>query len=424
MTGTRPPAVRIDDLADPRFAPNVAEMMQAVEPIAAELRFEPDALCAQAAAEAGTTAFGDDDFRTRLDVLTRALQTDTTLSPLGTVSAHGQLVGHLRNRLRIEDLVASHPEILDVEIRRPIVIVGQPRTGTTHLHNLMAADPALRSLPYWESLEPVLPPAERAAVAAGEPDPRRARTEVGLAFLHEAAPYFERMHEMTVDHVHEEIQLLAIDFSTMLFETMAVLPTWRDDYLARDQTSSYRYLKKVLQVLQWQRGGDRWVLKSPQHLEQFGPLLAVFPDATFVVTHRDPVSVIASNATMLAYMARLNQTRPDPRLIGQYWSDRIQQMLEAGMRDRELLPADQSLDVRFDEFMADDLATVERIYAVAGQPFSTRVRDAMQTFVRDHPRGRLGGVIYDLQGDFDLDPAALRAGMSEYVARFGVAEER
>ncbi|HEV2309706.1 MAG TPA: sulfotransferase, partial [Acidimicrobiia bacterium] len=218
--------------------------------------------------------------------------------------------------------------------------------------------------------------------------------------------------------------LLAIDFSTMLFETMAVLPTWRDDYLAHDQTSSYRYLKKVLQVLQWQRDGDRWVLKSPQHLEQFGPLLEVFPDATFVVTHRDPVSVIASNATMLAYTARLNQGRPDPRLIGHYWSDRIQQMLEAGMRDRALLPADQSVDVRFDEFMANDLATVERIYDVARQPFTPQIRAGMDTFIRDHPRGRHGGVIYDLEGDFDLDPAALRAGMRDYVARFGVTEER
>ena len=281
--------------------------------------------------------------------------------------------------------MATHPEILEVEIRRPIVIVGQPRTGTTHLHNLMAADPALRSLPYWESLEPVLPASEQAAVTSGEPDPRLARTEVGLAFLDEAAPYFKRMHEMTVDHVHEEIQLLAIDFSTMLFETIAVLPTWRDAYLARDQTSSYRYLKKVLQVLQWQRGGERWVLKSPQHLEQFGPLLDVFPDATFVVTHRDPVSVIASNATMLAYMARLNQSSPDPRRIGHYWSDRIQQMLEAGMRDRDLLPVGRSLDVRFDEFMADDLATVERIYAVADQPFTPAVRAAMAAFVARPP---------------------------------------
>jgi Sulfotransferase family len=420
---TRPAPVRIDDLAEPRFAPSVAEAMAAVEPLAAELSFEPETLCAQATGATGRADFGDDGFRGRLAVLLRAIDRDAALSPMGRMSVHSQLVGHLKNRLLVEDLVAEHPEILDVRIERPIVIVGQPRTGTTHLHNLMAADPALRALPYWESLEPVLAPAERAAVASGGPDPRPERTEVGLAFLNEALPYFKRMHEMTVDHVHEEIQLLAIDLSTMLFETIAVLPTWRDAYLARDQTPSYAYLKRVLQVLQWQRGGERWVLKSPQHLEQFGPLLSVFPDATFVVTHRDPVSVIASNATMLAYTARLNTARPDPRLIGHYWSDRIQQMLEAGMRDHELLPAGQVIDVRFDEFMADDIATVERIYGVAGQPFDAGVRDHMERFMADHPRGRHGGVIYDLEGDFGLDAATLRRSMRDYTQRFGVAEE-
>ena len=101
-------------------------------------------------------------------------------------------------------------------------------------------------------------------------------------------PYFKRMHEMTVDHVHEEIQLLAIDVSTMLFETLSLLPSWRDSYRATDQTPCYEYLRTILKVLQWLRGGSRWVLKSPQHLEQFGPLRATFPDATFVVTHRDP----------------------------------------------------------------------------------------------------------------------------------------
>src|SRR5205823_2762347 len=157
------------------------------------------------------------------------------------------------------------------------------------LHNLMAADPALRSLPYWESLEPVLPQSE--VPAPGEPDPRIARTAAALDFVNTSMPEFKRMHEMTVDHVHEESQLLAIDFSTMLFETMTPMPSWRDLYLATDQTPIYGYLKKVLQVLQWLRGGTRWVLKSPQHIEQFGPLAATFPDATFVVTHRDPVAV-------------------------------------------------------------------------------------------------------------------------------------
>ena len=424
MTTSRPAAVRIDDLAEPRFPASIAATLAAVEPFAAELVLEPDPLCDQAVAETGLSDFGDESFREHLAVLTGALRTEAGLSPMGVVSTHGQLVKLLKNRLLIEDLIAHHPEILDLPVEAPIVIVGQPRTGTTHLHNLMAADPALRSLPYWESLEPVLPPAERADVAGGSPDQRRARTEEGLVFLNEALPYFKRMHEMTVDHVHEEIQLLAIDFSTMLFETMAVIPTWRDYYRSQNQVPSYRYLKRVLQVLQSERGGTRWVLKSPQHLEQFAALVEVFPDATFVVTHRDPVSVIASNATMLSYTARLSTADPDPVVIGRYWSDRIQQMLEAGMRDRALLPSERSLDVRFHEFMADDIATVRRIYAVADQPFGPDVEAAMVQFIADHPRGRHGGVRYDLEGDFGIDAAERRAAMHEYVTRFGVEEER
>ena len=242
----------------------------------------------------------------------------------------------MKNRLLIEDLLRRHPEILEERIVAPIVICGLPRTGTTHLHNLMSADPALRSLPYWESLEPVL--AERERPAPGAPDPRRERTEMALSFLDAAMPYFKRMHEMTVEHAHEEIQLLAIDFSTMLFETTAPMPMWRDAYLARDQRPSYAYLRRVLQVLQWLRGGTRWVLKSPQHLEQFPALVDTFPDATFVVTHRDPVSVTASMVTMLAYTARLTRDRVDVEGIGHYWADRLERMLRP-LRRRARRPA-------------------------------------------------------------------------------------
>ncbi len=172
---------------------------------------------------------------------------------------------------------------------------------------------------------------------------------------------------MTVEHTHEEIQLLAIDFSTMLFETTAPMPAWRDAYLSRDQRPTYAYLVKVLKALQWLRGGTRWVLKTPQHLEQFPALVHTFPDATFVVTHRDPVSVTASMVTMIAY------TRPpDPRPgrprgpMGDYWSDRLERMLRRCADERDALPADRTIDLHFDEFMADDLAMVARVYDLAG----------------------------------------------------------
>jgi hypothetical protein len=421
---SRPPAIRIDDLADPQFPLHIAEMMRAVEPMATELRFDTDAVLDQASADTGLDDFGDDSFREPLSVLLRALDAQAERSAMGRVSSHAQVSQLARNRLLVEDVLRAHPEILDLEIEHPIFIVGQPRTGTTHLHNLIAADPAMRSLPYWESLEPVLPASERTAVAEGAVDPRRERTGAGLGILDDAMPHFKRMHEMTVDHVHEEIQLLAIDFSTMLFETMGVLPEWKQWYVTHDQTPHYEYLRKVLQVLQWQRAaGTRWVLKSPQHLEQFRPLLQVFPDATFVVTHRDPVAVIASNATMLAYTARLSHDVVDPKMIGRYWSDRIEEMLNAGMRDHDLLPDAHAIDVAFDEFMADDVAMVERIYEVADQPFTSEARGAMDTFMVDHPRGRHGGVLYDLEGDFGIDPAERRAAMRSYTDRFDVTLE-
>ncbi len=285
-----------------------------MEQAGAALTLEPAALMGAARSETGLDDFGPEDFTDRLDLLCRVMRAEGGFNGAGVMQQHALLTGLLKNRLLIEDLLQRHPEILEGPIVAPIIICGLPRTGTTHLHNLISADPALRSLPYWESLEPVL--AEREQPCTSEMDPRRERTAVALSFLNAALPYFNRMHEMTVEHAHEEIQLLAIDFSSMLFETIAPMPTWRDSWLARDQRSSYAYLRKVLQVLQWLHGGSRWVLKSPQHLEQFPALVETFPDATFVVTHRDPVSVTASMVTMISYAARLTRDRVDAVALG------------------------------------------------------------------------------------------------------------
>jgi hypothetical protein len=413
--------VHIDDLAAPRFPPEVEPIRDAMTAMGADLRLEPDALLAAAVDQTGLDDFGEDGFRLRLGVLCDAFRDEAGLSPAGVTSVWTQLVTLLKNRLLVEAVLKRHPEIHALRIERPIVIAGLPRTGTTHLHNLMSADPALRSLPYWEALEPVLD--ERERPAPGAVDPRIARTEQALDVLNTALPYFRRMHEMTTDHVHEEIQLLAMDFSTMLFETMAVMPSWRDYYTSHDQTPSYRYLATVLKVLQWQRGGTRWVLKSPQHLEQFGPLLATFPDATVVVTHRDPVAITASLATMISYSSRLSHLHVDPPRIGRYWADRVEDLLRACVDDRADLPAAQSIDVRFPEFMADDVGMVARIYALAGQPMTVVARAAMDAFMHAHPRGRHGGVVYDL-ADFALDPVERREALRFYVERFRVDEER
>jgi hypothetical protein len=417
---SRPQDVRIGDYGDPRFSTEIRELRTQMSAVAPSLALEPDALEAAAVEQTGLTDFGDPWFEEPLEVLCRALREEAGLSAPGVVTTWFMLAGVLKNRLLIEDLLHRHPEIRRVPVARPIVICGLPRTGTTHLHNLMSADPALRHLPYWESLEPVLAASEQPG--PGEPDPRRARTEQALAMVNDAMPLFVRMHEMTVDHAHEEIQLLAIGGSTMLFETTAPMPSWRDWYLSTDQTPAYSYLRSTLQLLQWLRGPQRWVLKSPQHLEQFGPLQRTFPDATFVVTHRDPVSVTASMCTMLAYSGRMALERVDPQWYGQYWSERLERMLASCVRDRDLLPAGQSVDVRFGEFMADDIAMVRRIYELADQPFTAATDAAMTSFMEEHPRGRHGRVDYDLR-DFGLDGAERRAALRFYTERFEVEEE-
>jgi hypothetical protein len=223
--------------------------------------------------------------------------------------------------------------------------------------------------------------------------------------------------------VHEEIEVQALDFASYELEWIATVPRWRDYYLAHDQTPHYAYLKQGLQVLQWLRGPDRWVLKSPQHMEQLVPLLRTFPDATVAITHRDPVAVIASAITMLAYGDRIRRTRVDPPAVATYWIDRVERLLRACVRDRNAWPEDQSLDVLFHEFMADDLAMVERIYALAELPLTPEARGSLEGYMAGNPRGKHGRILYDLEQDFGVDPGLLRERFAFYYERFPVARE-
>ena len=406
----RPKPIRFTDLANPVFPDAAKPMREALAGYGSILELTSEALLATASERTGLDDWGDDSFRERLDVLTGSLREETGLSDVGVAVVFEQLVGNLVNRLRFEALVAEHPEIEDVDIKRPIIICGLPRTGTTHLHNLIAADPNLRYLPYWESLEPFPAPGE-------DDTARRQRCSTGLDLVDTSMPDFKRMHDMTVDHAHEEIQLLANDISGMLFETTYRIPTFAAHYKSHDQGPSYAHLKRQLQAMQWLRGGTRWVLKSPQHLEQFPTLYATFPDATFIVTHRDPVEVTRSMLTMIVYASRMACAQPDPVKIARSWFDRADDLFSGCLRDRDVLPADQSIDVRFTDFMADEQGTLSSIYELADQPYGDDVRAAMADFIAAHPRGRYGEVIYDL-ADVGLDPAEVSERLGAYRDRF------
>jgi Sulfotransferase family len=407
---TRPAPIHLTDLADPVYPEAALPMREGLAAYGVTLELSPEALQQAAIERTGLDDWGDLAFREHLEVLCKSLREQTELSDVGLAMAFEQLVGNLVNRLRLEALVTVHPEIEDVSIERPIIICGLPRTGTTHLHNLIAADPAIRYLPYWESLEPFAAPAE-------DEQSVRDRCQAGLDIVNTSMPEFKRMHEMTVDHAHEEIQLLANDLSTMLFETQFHVPDYAAYYKSHDQTPSYAYLKRSLQALQWLRGGKRWVLKSPQHLEQFPVLLKTFPDATFVVTHRDPVEVLKSMVTMISYSSRMACDHPDPVKISRNWVSRADDLLNGCLRDRDVLPAAQSIDVNFEDFMADEQGTVAAIYELADQPYDERARAAMAQFCREHPRGRHGGVIYT-PTELGLDTGELAAQFAGYRARF------
>jgi hypothetical protein len=413
--------IRISDLASPRLPGLVRWGNRLGAPLARRfVSLEEETLLAKARRKAGLSDFGSDSFREGLSVLLAALEAEAGLSALGRVSTQQFLLQLLSNRLRIEDLFARHPEIANEQIDRPLIIAGLPRTGTTHLHNLISRHPGLRSLPYWESLEPV-PVAGETPGRDGR-DPRIVRTERGLEFLHRVMPLFPAMHEMTWDAVHEEIQLLAIEFSTMLFESSYDIPSYRDWYKHTDQRPAYRYLRRTLQALQWLRGPRRWVLKSPQHLEQLGPLIETFPDATIVQTHRDPLRITASLCTMISYGSRMQAARVDPRAKGRYWAERVEDLLRGSIEGRVYLPEERVIDVHFQDFMKDDLATVERVLAHADVPLDDAARAAIRHYLDASPRGRHGRIAYPLE-DVGLDPTERRAALRFYSDHFGVADE-
>ncbi|BBZ50095.1 sulfotransferase [Mycobacterium heidelbergense] len=412
-------SVRLDDLAEPRFSAAAQQILDAMAAMAPDCPLDADALHDRASADTGLHDFGprevDDyrDYRERLDVYLAALRDIDGLHAAGVVNFYGQLLQLLKNRLLFTDLLNRHPEIDRIRLQPPVVIAGLPRTGTTHLHNLLAAPPTFRTMPYWESVEPFPSPRE----AGVQPDPRRTRMDIGVGVINTVMPHFALMHEMTTDHVHEEIQLLANDFSTMLFETLADVPGWRDYYQAHDQTPHYRYLARQLKAMQFLRGGRRWLLKSPQHLEQVPVLDRVFGDSIVVFTHRDPVPVALSMLAMIAYSARMHRSPVPVKRIADYWVDRLERMFAALIRDRDAIGPERSIDVRFDDFMADEVGVAERVYALAGEPFTEQARAAVAGYLADHRRGRLGSVETSPEM-FGLTEDALRARFAPYIERF------
>jgi hypothetical protein len=412
--------IRIEDLAHPILNDGQKAALAFGESV--ETQLSVDAVLHAARERTGLDDFGPEDFLERLALWLSEMDEDPERTALGRMLLFNDCVRYAANRLLMLDLLKRHPEIREIEIHAPIIVIGLPRSGTTHLVNLIAADERLRSMPLWEAYEPV--PNPRETIGPDGVDPRYQRCADACEQMRTGSPLLASMHPMEPDHIHEELELMLPDFTSYNIEWIARTPKWRDYLLSHDQTDSYRnWLKTGLQILQWYQPRERWILKCPQHLEQIGLLMATFPDATVAVTHRDPVSVIQSAATMIAYGARMNYTNTRPEWYLEYWHDRVRRLLEASVRDRDLLPSDRTVDVPFHEFMADDVAMVERIYEVGGLPMTDEARAQIAAYMAAHPRGKAGQVVYDLRKDFGADPNELRKAFDFYFERFDVRVE-
>ena len=413
--------IDITDLHDPVLTDIQKQVLAGAQAAADQIVLRPDVILAAAQTQTGLGDFGADDFRERLEIWCQAIDEDGNASAVTRANLFQMMIRYAATRLRIEDIVKRHPEILEIDIDRPIIVAGLPRSGTTHLLGLLSADTRLRSLPWWEAIAPV--PTAEDEPTPDDPNPRWTKAQAGWQQQEAVLPLMSYMHEFSPDHISEDIELQALDFSSYLIEWMALVPKWRDHYLSHDQSGTYAYLKKGLQVLTFLKGPNRWVIKCPQHMEQLPVLYKTFPDATFVITHRDPVGSIRSTLSMWLYASRVLRTKSDPEEPKGYWIDRYKTLLSRCVEDRDCLPEDQTIDVYFHQWIKNPDPILHQIYDMAEIPLDDATLKTLHQYHKDHDPAVRGKVKFNLEGDFGLTPQDIRQHFQFYFDRFPVEVE-
>jgi hypothetical protein len=385
--------------------------------VAAELGFDAKSLQEEAQRRAGASDFGDPAFAEPLQRLLAALELEAGLNPAGRLGQQERIVGLLVNRLRTEESVRRHPEILAERIVAPIVIVGLARTGTTMLHRMLASDPRLHALLWWESRQPA-PPLE---LPASGPDPRIADAEREVEAMLGASPELIAAHPMDAHAPDEEIMLVEHSFLSTNPEAFCRIPSfaaWRE---TQDLTPGYDYLLRLLRFLQWQkrrRGerAERWILKTPFHLGHMDCLFRAFPDARIVWPHREPGQCIPSLASLIHSLRVLASDRVDPVEVGREWSGKMQRAIGRCLDVRESRE-ERFLDLRYEDVVADPLAQAARIYAFAGLSFDEGVAAGMRRWAVENAREKRPVHRYT-QERFGLDEPGLRRDFARYRERF------
>jgi hypothetical protein len=378
---------------------------------------DEDNLLREAVKRAGSEDFGDEDFREGLRVLLDSVEREAELSPLGRLSCRETLVRYLENRLRLTEYRSRHPELEAETIKRPVFIVGLPRTGTTLLFNLLSQDPANRAPRSWEVEWPVPPPREETYVT----DPRIADAEKLFANLDRLIPTLPAIHEFGAELPQECVPINAHAMLSVQFHVTFHVPTYQAWLDQQSLLRSYEFHEKYLQHLQSRYMLDRWALKSPAHLPGIDALLRVYPDALIIHTHRDPANVMPSLASLTYAFRSMSSDVVDPMRIGRnvmdVWSLYLRRAVDA--RRLHCDKPEQFFDAHFEETLRDPVGLIERAYDHFGLPFDDETRRRMLAFFSANPRGSRGAHRY-VREDFGLELGEIRERFSEYCREFDV----
>lgn len=373
----------------------------------------PEHLMNRARARTGLRDWGDPTFRAGLDRLTASLEREAGLTQVGRIVAYLNLVDHLSVRLRLIDYRARHREVAAQSIERPLFIVGLPRTGTTILHELLAQDPALRAPASWEVARPMPPPTP----ANRETDARIGRVDRLLALLEKLSPGFRPIHALGARLPQECVYMLSSAFASEQFGYMYRVPDYRAWLLEQDLTAAYAWHAAFLQHLQSGGGETRWVLKTPAHLPNLRYLLAQYPDACIVWTHRRPLQAIASFSSLACTLRRGFSRAVDAGQVGDEQLRHYARVATQGMEDRAALGEERFLDAGFGAICENPIAVIRAIYRRFSMTLTEDTERRMRAYLRRRPRDLYGEHRYSAAA-FGLDDVREAGHFADYLARF------
>jgi hypothetical protein len=378
----------------------------------------PSSIVAAAAKTAGSADLGSESYREPLDVFVQACENEAELTTFGRILIAKMLASALANRIDLHRWSLEHPEVQAERIDSPWIIVGLPRTGTSVLSMLLGLDPTARPLLQWEAAHLIPPP----SLADGDEDPRIAQTAKELDGLMKLNPPLKAMHPFGATLAQECVSLFMYDVRTLALETQAHVPTYARWLESADMTPAYAQHRLALQTLQSRQPTERWILKTPNHLWHLDALLAAYPDARIIWTHRDPGPVVTSLASLANAGQRPLTWRTDPRPTAEEWKRKCVFALDSAVAFDDKSAEGWCRHVHYDALMADPLQTVRDLYRHFGAEVSDLHARRMDVFLKDRPKDAFGRHLYD-PADFDWTYEGLAEEFADYTQRYHIRSE-